>query len=206
MTVFLYPTTPLIRRHGPQGYVDYGSYKPWLRDEFGFRCVFCLTRERWFPADYGQANFAIDHWLPLSMRPDLACDYENLLYVCNICNSGKGKEALPSPFEIAYGEHLQVQPDGTVAGTTETGLLLVRLLRLNRPSMILFRNDLLEQERFAELNPESKAAQRWRELHQYPDDLPDLTSLRPPGGNTRPEGVKNCFFALRQRGELPETY
>ena len=39
---FAYPTTPHTRRHGPRGYKNYKEYKPFLRDEFAFRCVYCL--------------------------------------------------------------------------------------------------------------------------------------------------------------------
>jgi hypothetical protein len=46
---FVYPTTPYSRRHGPLGYTDYKVFKPWLRDEFSFYCVFCLVRERLVP-------------------------------------------------------------------------------------------------------------------------------------------------------------
>ncbi len=42
---FTYPPPVTERRHGPGGYVDYGSYRPWLRDEFVFRCVYCLNRD-----------------------------------------------------------------------------------------------------------------------------------------------------------------
>ncbi len=42
---FAYPPAPHVRRNGPQGYADYQSYRPWLRDEFSFRCVCCLLRE-----------------------------------------------------------------------------------------------------------------------------------------------------------------
>ena len=45
-----------------------------------------------------------------------------------------------------------------------------------------------------------------RKLMGYPDDLPDLRGLRPPGGNMRPEGVSASCHARRERGELPETY
>ena len=45
----------------------------------------------------------------------------------------------------------------------------------------------------------------FRQLMQYPDDLPDLSLLRPPH-NTRPEGVRESFRARRDRGQLPETY
>ena len=47
MTAFTYPSEPDVRRHGPQGYADAASYRPWLRDEFAFRCVYCLFREQW---------------------------------------------------------------------------------------------------------------------------------------------------------------
>lgn len=47
--VFRYPKDLQRRRHGPRGYLRYESYKPWLRDEFRFRCTYCLCRERWFP-------------------------------------------------------------------------------------------------------------------------------------------------------------
>ncbi len=40
----------------------------------------------------------------------------------------------------------------------------------------------------------------------YPDDLPDLASLRPPGGNTLPAGIDTSHHARRSRGELPAVY
>lgn len=58
--VWAYPATPHVRRHGPLGYKDYQSFKPWLRDEFTFRCVYCLLRERWF-ASFGSGLFGVDH-------------------------------------------------------------------------------------------------------------------------------------------------
>lgn len=39
---FTYPRRPHVRRHGPRGYRAYQSYKPWLRDAFEFRWVYCL--------------------------------------------------------------------------------------------------------------------------------------------------------------------
>ena len=47
MFPFEYPSEPHQRRHGPKGYADAASYSPWLRDEFSFRCVYCLKRETW---------------------------------------------------------------------------------------------------------------------------------------------------------------
>jgi hypothetical protein len=45
MSAFRYPAAPHARRHGPQGYADAESYRPWLRDEFAFRCIYSLFRE-----------------------------------------------------------------------------------------------------------------------------------------------------------------
>ena len=119
-SVFQYPSSPYTRRHGPCGYSDHTSYKPWLRDEFTFRCVYCLARERW--------------------RHD-----------------GHGR----------------------------------RFLRLIET---LARSESLE----------AKVA--LQELLAFPDDFPDLTTKRPPGGNTRPGGVDESCFEKRRRGELPDVY
>jgi hypothetical protein len=47
MIPFVYPRAAPLRRHGPAGYAQYERYRPWLRDEFAFRCVYCLKREQW---------------------------------------------------------------------------------------------------------------------------------------------------------------
>jgi hypothetical protein len=49
--------------------VDYTSFKPWLRDEFIFRCVYCLTRERWCPA--GHEDFSVEHFIAQATDPRL---------------------------------------------------------------------------------------------------------------------------------------
>jgi hypothetical protein len=43
--IFDYPEPKADRRHGPAKYTSYEYYRPWLRDEFAFRCVYCLKRE-----------------------------------------------------------------------------------------------------------------------------------------------------------------
>jgi len=47
VSAFDYPPAPLVRIHGPQGYARYELYRAWLRDEFAFRYVYCLSREQW---------------------------------------------------------------------------------------------------------------------------------------------------------------
>ena len=53
---------------------------------------------------------------------------------------------------------------------------------------------------------EPEADELYRRCLAYPDDLPDLSALRPPGGNARPEGIAQSAFARRERGELSGTY
>jgi 5-methylcytosine-specific restriction endonuclease McrA len=85
-----YPLTAHQRRHAPAGYKNYQDFKPWLRDEFLFRCVYCLERERWYPnrAD----SFSVDHVQPKSRVPERLFDYSNLVYTCSRCNSSKQED------------------------------------------------------------------------------------------------------------------
>jgi hypothetical protein len=110
MTAFNYPAEPHLRRHGPRGYADAASYRPWLRDEFAFRSVYCLFREQWVM------------WMEIV---DLAAREDPELH---------------------------------------------------------------------------------RKLMGFPGDLPNVARLRPPGGNSRPEGIEQSYFVTKQKELLPETY
>lgn len=199
--IFAYPRWPHARRHGPRGYRDYQNFKPWLRDEFTFRCVYCLFRERWYPA--GHAAFGIDHVLPRSVRPDLACDFDNLVYACSRCNSLKQEAALTDPCAAGLAGHVHVTDDGSAEALTREGRRMIRLLRLDQLNE--WRSRLLRVlARIARLGEAATA-----ELHAwlgYPDDLPDLEALRPPGGNARPEGVMTCYVARLRGGEPLSNY
>ncbi len=46
----------------------------------------------------------------------------------------------------------------------------------------------------------------YQRLMGFPDDLPNLPRLRPPGGNARPDGVNQSRFAQKQRGMVAATY
>ena len=196
--VFEYPQTPHVRRHGPGGYTAYESFRPWLRDEFCFRCVLCLHRERWPNA----SAFEIDHLIPVSQRPDLKCRYSNLVYVCRRCNNLKSDLRIPDPCSIAYGHCLRVNNDGSIEILNDEGRTLVRTLRLDRPKRVEQRRMIIEILIEAE---ETGNTRRLRQWLGFPEDLSDLRRLNPPN-NHRPEGIEGSFFARRERGELPEIY
>src|SRR5260370_24470025 len=105
--VIQYPRLPHKRRHGPGGYRYYQSYKPWLRDEYGFRCVYCLCRERWFPD--GDDHFSVDHVDAQSEAPERRTEYDNLVFACCQCNSSKRDCTwLQNPDRVALATHPEV--------------------------------------------------------------------------------------------------
>jgi hypothetical protein len=199
MTIpFVYPAGPHQRRHGPQGYADYSGYRPWLRDEFCFRCVYCLIREQW--SRHG--SFGIDHFLAVSNHPAKAGDYDNLFYACATCNAAKGNRVFPDPTTVLMSEAVWVLEDGTMHAHTVDATRLIELLGLDSAPSREFR--------MLWIGIIALAAQYDTDLYHklmgFPDDLPDLRRLRPPHGNTRMEGIAQSWLAMKQQGLLPETY
>jgi HNH endonuclease len=199
MLGFEYPTEPHARRHGPAGYEDYGSYRAWLRDEFTFRCVYCLHREQW----YGRgATFHIDHFTPVAKNEDGKCEYTNLLYVCATCNEAKRAVlGLPNPCEVAFGDCLRILPDGHIEALNDDGKKLRQVLRLDSDSNVRNRSRWMRAIETLKTNTPAL----YEEYMGFPHDLPDLCKKQAPT-NTKPEGALNCYFALRERGELPLMY
>jgi hypothetical protein len=203
--VFRYSRSGVIRRHGPRGYADYASYKPWRRDEFLFRCVYCLSRERWKPE--GQDAFSVDHVRPQSTDPEQASDYDNLTYACCSCNSSR--RDLPLPLDVvgvSLAEHLRIAVTGIVEPLTDAGHRLVDLCHLNRPALVEFRREFLQLLDLLARLDDPRATGAASNLLGFPHDLPDLARLRPPGGNSRPDGIYQSCHTRRQEGRLPETY
>ena len=199
VTVFEYPATAHVRRHGPLGYQDYASYRDWLRDEFSFCCVYCLKRELWGER---HATFHLDHFVPQAHDPTRRLEYDNLVYVCASCNALKADLLIPDPGRIAHGRCIRVNDDGTIEALNEDGERLVDKLRLDSPDRTRFRRWVLGNLRSLIRHGEDDLLAAWT---RYPEDLPDLRRKQEPG-NSRPEGREQCWFARRERGELPDTY
>ncbi len=194
MQPFAYSDLPHSRRHGPQGYANLESYRPWVRDDFAFRCVYCLARESWGKGHYG---FQLDHLVPQSRSPSRARDYENLCYACATCNELKSNiDGLADPCEMAYAQCLRVREDGTMLALNDQGTILIKVLRLDNPENTEYRRLIFEILHLAE-NYDGLA---YRRLMGFPENLPNLAAQRPPGGNSRPEGVKQSFFCAATTG------
>lgn len=195
---YAYPHTPHTRKHGPEGYGDYTSYRDWLRDEFSFRCVYCLYREQWGVAS---GSWHLDHITPQKLDPGLKLIYDNLLYVCIRCNLTKGARRVPDPCSIDLAASLEVEPTGVISAKNTDGQILIDVLRLDNDETTAYRKKMLD------LMAHLAATKRemYRDWMGYPTDLPNLSALK-PNGNTKPDGVKNSFFERRKRGELDDVY
>jgi hypothetical protein len=203
--VLEYPAERHERRHWPLGYADYKSFKPWLRDEFVFRCVYCLWRERWC-AD-GDGSFGVDHVRSRSAYPEQICDYGNVVYACCRCNSLKQDTPFPlDPCDEGWGNHLRAGAGGTVLAITSLGQRAIEICRLNRPALVEARRRMLQVLQTLAASRTVEAQSLLRDFLAFPANLPVLSELRPPGGNSRPEGVAASHYERRKRGKLQETY
>lgn len=201
-----YPLAPHTRRHGPRGYVEYRGYKAWLRDEFQFQCVYCLIREGGNRG--GHRAFGVEHAIPKSVAIDLTCSYDNLLYVCNECNSLRGaRSGVLNPCTTAYGEHMSIQQDGRVEGLTPAGWVQIAVLQLNDPRYVEYRQRfILLVQKLGSSNCDATTRELLLPFVAYPPDLPDLRILQPPLGNERPQGIASSYLVLQEAGLLAETY
>jgi hypothetical protein len=112
---------------------------------------------------------------------------------------------VPDPSVHAYGDLLESALDGTVTANSEQGWDLIEICRLNRPNLVAFRRGMIEVLEMLSRR-EDPDGQLARHYLGYPDSLPNLSLLKPPGGNSKPEGVDANFFAQRQQGRIPIVY
>jgi hypothetical protein len=202
---FSYPSTAHERRHGPKGYSNFSSFKPWLRDEFVFRCVYCLNRERWYPD--GSASFSVDHLYPKTVTPERENDYTNLVYSCHRCNSLKQDRLTLDPTITPLSRHLRVDEAGNVRATTPDGAKMIDLLQLNHPTYISRRVFYKELAILYRRSHDDKQIHNlYIHAFGYPDDLPDLNSLKPPLGNSLAFNVRESHHARKMRGELNNVH
>jgi len=152
----------IIRKHHPPYSKDYTKYKPYLRQDFSYRCAYCTIHEGEFG---GLRNFAfvfvakaelrrklsIEHFRPKWKFPELECEYTNLYYACSICNNCKGKR-WPSDEDISkglrfadpceediYEVHFCEQDDGNLKPITLCGDYTIIHIRLNRLHLVKLR-------------------------------------------------------------------
>jgi hypothetical protein len=167
--------------------------------------VYCLARERW--RHDGHEGFSVDHYESQSTHPQHRGDYDNLFYVCCACNGARSAIPLSiDPSQESLGAHMRITRTGVAEPLTVEGAQFIAICHHNRPAMVDFRRRFLRLIETLARNESLEAKVALRELLAFPDDLPDLTTKRPPGGNTRPGGVVESCFEKHRRGELPGIY
>ncbi len=140
------------RRETPPHYIDYRSYKPFLRIDFKHRCCYCTVHE----SNWGtERHFAVEHFRPKSKFLALITTYSNLYYACDVCNGYKG-DKWPSPLDDAAGRrffdpcsdrsnsHFTDHGSGELTALSPCGVYSVDSVRLNRPQLIRMRNQRRE--------------------------------------------------------------
>lgn len=145
------------RRENPPHFPNYLSYKPFLRKDFEYRCVYCERTETHLG---GEEAFEVEHFKPKAKFPRLVCEYGNLYYACRRCNGHKWR-TWPSPeliergFRFAdpceedlYAAHIQESDDGSLQPKTPCGSYSCQHIRLDREELRTFR----QQRRQARLD------------------------------------------------------
>jgi hypothetical protein len=108
----------------------------------------------------------------------------------------------PDPSQVLLRASIRLDASGILEPLAPEATRVVNLLNLNRRRAVEYRKLWMEIVRLArEFRPEL-----YEKLMGFPADLPDLSRLCPPGGNSRPNGVDESHFAQRHRGTLPATY
>jgi hypothetical protein len=119
-----------------------------------------------------------------------------------LCNVAKAARLSPNPEQVLLADDVRVHDDGSIEGKTPDARRLIRVIGLDEPEYKDFRNLWLGIVALAKQHDPAL----YRTLMCYPRDLPNLASLRPPKGNSRPDGVQQSCCAARQNSLLPETY
>ena len=195
---FAYPSKPHVRRHGPLGYSKYRQYRNWLRDEFSFRCIYCLRRETWLTL---RRDYEIDHFLPKSDHPDVERDYDNLVYACSECNGTKAAKYLPSPESVAYGNCLRVDDNGKIHALDERGKTIIEALHLDASEYTYLRQRIIETVTEAWIGSKTL---KW--CLGYPDNLPNLSAEKKPKDNKHPNGIRESHYERKLRDKLSKYY
>lgn len=171
---FAYPSGAHHRRNQPPQYGSYPRYKPWLRDEFVFTCVYCLSRETW---NRNTSFFGVEHFRAKSLHKRGIVDYPNLLYACNECNRIKGAQVLPEtlhPELAGWSDDLAIHDDGSIRHLTKRGKAIISWFQLDSPELTRWRRMHFDAFREAtkRAHKSSQARQRLKDLFGFPTDMP----------------------------------
>ncbi len=129
-----------VKNRDPGVVRRYKDFKPHLRLDFSFECVYCGLHENEVG---GIRGFAVDHFRPKSKFPQLTLEYSNVLYACCVCNTFKGDDwphddplthgkGYLDPCVVDYDDHFERTVHHELQGISEPAKYMVDRLHLNR--------------------------------------------------------------------------
>lgn len=130
--------------HSPR---SFALLKSVVRERYHRCCAYCGQSEDFAG---GQRSFAVDNFIPKSSRPDLAYDFDNVVYACHHCNVVKGSLVLPPelhPGRTRYADHLSMDESGQLISQTQIGQRLVLTFDLNASHLVSGRRFFIQIER-----------------------------------------------------------
>ncbi len=150
-----------------------------IRNAYGYCCGYCGVLE----SDIG-GKLQIDHYRPITRGG--GDDQDNLVYACVHCNRFKGNYwpdaddpdglYILNPGKDNLSIHIQMTPSGRIEGLTPRGLFHIYRLHLNRPQLVVWRQN---RQRYRELEEALRRSEgitiqlqkRIRELEQEASTL-----------------------------------
>ncbi len=114
----------------------HSEIKQHLDEIYNGKCAYC----EWKPQ-----ILEIKQYIPKSINPLLAFNWNNLLLTCPVCNRNKanqfpttaeGEALLLNPERDQPEKHLSFHSDGQIYGITKRGEITIGILKLNRETLI----------------------------------------------------------------------
>ena len=96
--------------------------------------------------------------------------------------------------------------DGVIDGLTPSGVNLIRICQLDRPKLMSFRRGMLELWYTLEPKQGPEAIALRNRFFGFPANLPQLSTLRPLGGNIRRQNLASSYSERQRHGNLPLIY
>jgi uncharacterized protein (TIGR02646 family) len=133
---------------------NFQEYKPYLRQDFHYVCVYCRVHENELG---GPRIFTVEHYRPKDHFPYLLTDYTNLLYACAVCNSFKREDwhdgdpltcekGYLDPCQHDYDMYFSYTAEHKIEGRISCARYMIKRLRLNRRQLIKLRRLRIEEE------------------------------------------------------------
>lgn len=133
--------------------MKFQQYRERLRREFGYRCGYCGVADGAYMMGgiEGWGTTLVEHFRPISRFPELADDFENLVYACYRCSRARGliwsdkagREIVHRKM-ADYINHLHLNGRGILEPRSSSGEFSVYVLNLNEPIKVRLRRQELE--------------------------------------------------------------